>query len=114
VCSWLGRSWGSGFVRREGSLGVVSLPARLALELANDHVGGNSSFPRRLVHQEFLPPPISHLVIQAAPGLILRLHGVAEHFDVGSFVSELLAEEVLPQARLVRRRRWGMIPLSPR
>jgi hypothetical protein len=29
------------------------------------------------------------------------------------FVGELPAEEVLPQAWLVRRRRWGTIPLSP-
>jgi hypothetical protein len=36
-----------------------------------------------------------------------------DNFDVGSFVGELLAEEVLPQAWLVRRRRWGKIPLSP-
>jgi hypothetical protein len=36
---------GSGFIRREGSLDVVSPPARPALELADDHVGGSSSFP---------------------------------------------------------------------
>jgi hypothetical protein len=45
ACSWLGRSRGSGFARREGSLGVVLPPARLVLELADDHVDGNSSFP---------------------------------------------------------------------
>jgi hypothetical protein len=53
-------------------------------------------------------------MIQAAPGLVLWLHDVAEHYGVGSFVGELLTEEVLPHARLVHRRRWGMIPLSPR
>jgi hypothetical protein len=44
-------------------------------------------------------------VIQATPGLVLRLHDVAEHSGVSSFVGELLAEEVLLQARLARRRR---------
>jgi hypothetical protein len=53
-------------------------------------------------------------MIQAAPGLVLRLHDVTEHYGVGSFVGELPAEEVLPQARLIRRRRWGTIPLFPR
>jgi hypothetical protein len=48
------------------------------------------------------------------PGLVLRLHDVAERFGVGSSVDELLAEEVLPLARLARRRRWGTIPLFPR
>jgi hypothetical protein len=52
-------------------------------------------------------------MIEAAPDPILRLHDVAGHYDVGSFVGELLAEEVLLQARSVRLRRWGMIPLSP-
>jgi hypothetical protein len=84
VCSWLGRSQVLGFVRRDGSLGVVSHPARLALEPADDHVGGNSSFPKRLIHQEFLPPLRSHLEIQAAPGLVLWLHDVTEHSGVGS------------------------------
>ena len=46
--------------------------------------------------------------------LVLWLHDVAGRYGVGSFVDELLAEEVLPQAQLVRRRRWGMIPLSHR
>jgi hypothetical protein len=32
-------------VREEGSLGVVSPPVRPALELADDHVIGNSLFP---------------------------------------------------------------------
>jgi hypothetical protein len=45
-------------------------------------------------------------VIQAVPGLVLRLHDVVEHSGVDSFIDELLAEEVLPQARLARRRRW--------
>jgi hypothetical protein len=53
-------------------------------------------------------------VIQAASGLILWLHDVVEHSGVDSFVGELLAEEVLPQARLARHRRWGTIPLFPR
>jgi hypothetical protein len=56
----------------------------------------------------------SHLEIQVVPGLVLRLHDVAKRFGVGSSVGELLAEEVLPQAWLVRRRRWGMITLFPR
>jgi hypothetical protein len=97
VCSWLGRSRGSGFVRREGYLDVVSLPARLALELANDHVGGSSSFPRRLVHLEFLPPPRSRLAIQAASDLVLQLHDVATRYGVGSSIGELPAKEVLPR-----------------
>jgi hypothetical protein len=33
------------FHRREGSLDAISLPALLALELADDHIGGSSSFP---------------------------------------------------------------------
>jgi hypothetical protein len=45
VCSWLGRSRGSGSVQEEGSLGIVSLSVRSALELADDHVDGNSFFP---------------------------------------------------------------------
>jgi hypothetical protein len=45
VCSWLGRSQGSGCVRKVDSLGVASLPAQPALELADGHVVGNSSFP---------------------------------------------------------------------
>jgi hypothetical protein len=45
VCSWRGRIQGSGFARREGSLGVASHPAQLALKPTDDHVGGNSSFP---------------------------------------------------------------------
>jgi hypothetical protein len=53
-------------------------------------------------------------VTQAAPDLVLQLHDVAERYGVSSFVDELPAEEVLPQAQLVRRRRWGTIPLSPR
>jgi hypothetical protein len=45
VCSWLGRSHGSGSIREEGSLGVVSSLVRPALELADDHVVENSFFP---------------------------------------------------------------------
>jgi hypothetical protein len=52
-------------------------------------------------------------VIQAVLGLVLRLHDVAGRYGVGSFVGELPAEEVLPQAQLVRRRRWGTITLPP-
>jgi hypothetical protein len=52
-------------------------------------------------------------VIQVALGLVLRLHDVTEHSGIDSSIGELLAEEVLPQARLARRRRWGMIPLFP-
>jgi hypothetical protein len=53
-------------------------------------------------------------VIQAASGPALWLHGVAEYFGVSSFVGEITAEEVILPARLVHRRRWGMIPLFPR
>jgi hypothetical protein len=98
VCSWLGRSQSSDFIRREDSLDAVSPPARLALELADNHVDGNSFSPRRLVHLAFLPPPRSHLTTQAALDLVLRLHDVTERYGVGTFVDELPAEEVLPQA----------------
>jgi hypothetical protein len=53
-------------------------------------------------------------MIQAAPGLVLRLHDVTGRYGIGSFVDELPAEVVLPQAQLVHRRRWGMTPLSLR
>jgi hypothetical protein len=36
-----------------------------------------------------------------------------EYFGVGSFVGEILAEEVLLLARLVHHRRWELIPLFP-
>jgi hypothetical protein len=45
-------------------------------------------------------------VIRAVPGPALRLRDVTEYFGVGSFVGEILAEEVLLLARLVHRRRW--------
>jgi hypothetical protein len=48
------------------------------------------------------------------PDLVLRLHDVTGRYGVGSFVDKLPVEAVLPQAQWVRRRRWGMIPLSPR
>jgi hypothetical protein len=62
----------------------------------------------------FLLPLRSHLEIQAALGPVLRLGDVVEHSGVGSSVGVLLAEEVLPQACLVHRRRWEMIPFFPR
>jgi hypothetical protein len=43
-----------------------------------------------------------------------QLRDVAEYSGVGTSVGELLAEEVLPQAWLARRRRWEIILLSPR
>jgi hypothetical protein len=48
---------------------------------------------------------------QVAPSLVLQLHDLAGRYGVGSFVDELPAEVVLPQAQLVHRRRWGMTPL---
>jgi hypothetical protein len=51
---------------------------------------------------------------QAAPDLVLRLHDVAGRYGIGSFVDKLPTKVVLPQAQLVRRRRWGTIPLSSR
>jgi hypothetical protein len=53
-------------------------------------------------------------MIQAASGPALRLHDVAKYFGVGFFVGEIPAEEVLLPARLVHRRRHGLIPLFPR
>jgi hypothetical protein len=51
---------------------------------------------------------------QVAPGLVLWLHDVVGRYGVGYFIDELPTEVVLLQARLLRRRRWGTIPLSPR
>jgi hypothetical protein len=45
VCSWLGRSRGLGCTRKVDFLDVASLPVQPALELADGHVVGNSSFP---------------------------------------------------------------------
>jgi hypothetical protein len=39
--------------------------------------------------------------------------GALKYSGVSSSVGELLAEEVLPQAWLARRRRWEMILLTP-
>ena len=50
---------------------------------------------------------------RAAPGPALRLRDVVECFDVGSFVGEIPAEEVLLLARLVHRRRHDSILLFP-
>jgi hypothetical protein len=43
-----------------------------------------------------------------------HLRDVVEYSDICSFVVELLAGEVLPLAWSARRRRWEMIPISPR
>jgi hypothetical protein len=51
-------------------------------------------------------------VIRAAPGPVLRPRDVAEYSGAGSFVGEILAEEVLPRAQSVRRRRQRATPLS--
>jgi hypothetical protein len=48
---------------------------------------------------------------QVVLGLVLRLHDVVGRCGVGSFIDELPADVVLPQAQLVHRRRWGMTPL---
>jgi hypothetical protein len=56
-------------------------------------------------------------MIQAASGPVLQLHDVAGHYGVGSFVGELPAEEVLPQARSVHHQRRGddsTLPLMKR
>jgi hypothetical protein len=53
-------------------------------------------------------------VIRATSGPALRLRDVAEYFSDGSFVGEILAEEIILLARLVYRRRWKLIPLFPR
>jgi hypothetical protein len=53
-------------------------------------------------------------MIQATPDPALRLHDVTGHFGVGSFVGKIPAEEVPLPARLVHRRRRGLIPLFPR
>jgi hypothetical protein len=104
-------------VRREGSLGVTLHPAQLVLdlglELVGDHVGENSSFPERLVRQEFLLLPRLHPRIWAALGPAPQPHDVAEYSGVFSSVAKLLAGEVLPLAWLARRRRWEMTPISP-
>jgi hypothetical protein len=107
MCSWLGRSRGSGCVRKVDFLDVASLPSQPALELAESHVVGNSYFPGRPILLEFLLSPRPRLVIWAAPGPALRPRDVAEYFSVGSFVGGTPAEEVLPQAQLVHRRRRG-------
>jgi hypothetical protein len=96
------------------SLGVVSLPARPALELADDHVVGNSSFPLRPVLLECLLSLRPRLVTRAAPGPTLWLRDVVEYFNVGSFIGEIPTEEVLLLVRLVHRRRHDSILLFPR
>jgi hypothetical protein len=60
---------------------------------------------------------LSHLrdlVIRATPGPALRLCDVAEHFGIGSFVSEIPTEGVLFPVWLVHRRRRDSILLFPR
>jgi hypothetical protein len=44
-------------------------------------------------------------MIRAASDPVLRLHGVAEYFDVGSSAGEIPAEEVLLLVQSVHRRR---------
>jgi hypothetical protein len=51
---------------------------------------------------------------RAASGPALRPRDVTEYFDVGSFVGEIPAEEVLLLARLVHRQRRDLILLFPR
>jgi hypothetical protein len=118
VCSLHEQSQGSGFARREGSLGVASHPAQLALdlalELAGDHVSESSSFLERLARQEFLLLLRFYLGIQVALGPAPQLRDVVENSGVGSSIAELLAKEVLPPTWLARRRRWEMTLLSPR
>jgi hypothetical protein len=92
-------------------------PAQLVLalgpKLVGNHAGENSAFLGILARQEFLPLLKLHLGIRAALDPAPRPHDVAEHSGVYSFVVVLHAGEVLPLARLARRRRWEMIPISP-
>ena len=118
MCSSREQSQGSGFKRREGSLGITLHPVQLVLdlglELVGGHVGENSTFLGILARQEFLLLLKLHPEIRAALGPTPRPRDVAEHSGGCSFVAVLHAGEVLPLARSARRRRWEMISISPR
>jgi hypothetical protein len=112
------RSHDSGFEQRGDSLGVTLRPARLVRalgpELVSDHVGENSAFLGIPAHREFLPLPKLHPEIWVVLGPAPQPRDVAEYSGVGSFIAMLHAREALPPARSTRRRRWEMIPISPR
>jgi hypothetical protein len=118
ACSLRERSQGSGFEQREDSLGVTLRPTRLVLdlgpELVGGHVGESSAFLCVPARRGFLPLLKLHPKIRATLGPAPQLHDVVEYSGVCSFVVELLAGEVLPSAWSARRRRWEMIPISPR
>jgi hypothetical protein len=85
---------------------------RPVLELANDRIIENSSFPRRHALPGFLPSLRPRLGTWAAPGPALRPRDVSGYFSVGSFVGGIPAEEVPLRVQSARRRRWGATPLS--
>jgi hypothetical protein len=101
-----GRSRGSGFEKREDSLGATLRLARLAPALGpepvGEHAGENSVFLGILARREFLLLLILHPEIRAALGPAPQPRDVAEHSDVCSFVVVLYAGEVLPLAQSTR------------
>jgi hypothetical protein len=118
ACSLRGRSQGSGFERRGDSLGATLCPARLALALGpepvGDHASENFAFLSILARREFLLLLKLHLRTRVALGPAPWPHDVTEHSDIYSFIAVLHTGEVLPLARSTHRRRWDMIPISPR
>jgi hypothetical protein len=117
ACSLREQSRGTGFERREGSLGAILCLARLAPVLdpepVGDHGGENSVFLGVRTRREFLLLLKFHPGIRATLGPVPQPRDVAAHSGVCSFITVLYAEEVLPLARLARRRRWETTPISP-
>jgi hypothetical protein len=108
VCSLRGRSQGSGFERREDSLGATLHPSRpapiLGPEPVGDHAGKNSVFLGILAHREFLLLLKLHPGIRAALGPAPQPRDVAEHSGVCSFDAVLHAGGLFPlHGRLVIR-----------
>jgi hypothetical protein len=117
VCSLCGQSQGSGFERRQDSLGATLHSARptpvLGPEPVDDQAGENSAFLGILARPKYLLLLKLHPGTRAALGPAPQPRDVAEHFGICSFVVVLHAGEVLPLAQSACRRRWEMIPISP-